>query len=92
MVPGTRCCWDRPDHFGFGRTEEGLRSFGLKKPLSVESLMGCWESLQDKAESHADGGGLACEFAEGSRLYQSHPSDVMDGNFVELKALLSWDG
>ena len=54
--------------------------------------MGCWESLQDKAESHADGGGLACEFAEGSRLYQSHPSDVMDGNFVELKALLSWDG
>lgn len=35
--------------------------FGLEKPLSVQSLVGCGGKLEDDAENCANDGGLACE-------------------------------
>lgn len=48
---------DRPDQV-LDRIVEGPWSFGLEKPVSVESLMNCCLNLEDNAENSADNGGL----------------------------------
>lgn len=57
-----RCCCDRSDHgLGgpwFGRTLE----FGAEKSLSVQSLLGCCENLEDNAEGNVEDGDLAVKF------------------------------